>query len=177
MDKETPNAEPRDLAPAPPQAIGAVTRRQAVRTLLFGSIGTYFAAVAAGAGTMLWPTKAHGFGGVVTIGKEIDLPVGQVLRVPEGRFYLTRPDERHIIALSWHCAHLGCTVPWVADEAQFHCPCHNSTYDLTGKNTGGPAPRPLDYLPIHKDPAQGYVVDTSLPIHRDGYEPKQLTNI
>jgi cytochrome b6-f complex iron-sulfur subunit len=41
------------------------------------------------------------------------------------------------------CTHLGCTVNMV--ETGYACPCHGSTYDRHGKNTGGPAPLPLVY--------------------------------
>jgi Rieske Fe-S protein len=41
------------------------------------------------------------------------------------------------------CTHLGCPVPWVAQDNQFECPCHGSIFrrDLSVKH--GPAPRPL----------------------------------
>lgn len=41
------------------------------------------------------------------------------------------------------CTHLGCTVNMVATG--YACPCHGSTYDQFGRNTGGPAPSPLVY--------------------------------
>lgn len=42
------------------------------------------------------------------------------------------------------CTHLGCTVNMV--ETGYACPCHGSTYDKHGRNTGGPAPLPLVYF-------------------------------
>ncbi len=42
------------------------------------------------------------------------------------------------------CTHLGCTVNMVATG--YACPCHGSTYDQFGRNTGGPAPLPLVYF-------------------------------
>jgi Rieske Fe-S protein len=44
-------------------------------------------------------------------------------------------------ALSAICTHQGCTIAPEGDG--FRCPCHGSTYDREGRNTGGPAPRPL----------------------------------
>ena len=41
------------------------------------------------------------------------------------------------------CTHLGCVVPWNANENKFMCPCHGSQYDATGKVVRGPAPRSL----------------------------------
>lgn len=42
------------------------------------------------------------------------------------------------IALSSTCPHLGCRVHWEAQHNRFFCPCHNGTFDTTGKATGGP---------------------------------------
>lgn len=46
------------------------------------------------------------------------------------------------------CTHLGCTVNAV--ETGYLCPCHGSTYDRNGFNTGGPAPSPLVYFQVTK---------------------------
>jgi cytochrome b6-f complex iron-sulfur subunit len=42
------------------------------------------------------------------------------------------------IALSSTCPHLGCQVHWEAANNRFFCPCHNGTFDRSGKGTGGP---------------------------------------
>jgi Rieske Fe-S protein len=47
-------------------------------------------------------------------------------------------------AFSATCTHLDCTVQYRADAKQIWCACHNGQYDLTGKNVGGPPPRPLE---------------------------------
>jgi len=45
------------------------------------------------------------------------------------------------------CSHLGCTVALDAAANIIRCPCHGGTYDPgTGKNVGGPPPRPLEKL-------------------------------
>lgn len=46
------------------------------------------------------------------------------------------------------CPHLGCRYEWVAAAEHFYCPCHHSVFALDGTVLGGPAPRPLDTLPI-----------------------------
>jgi cytochrome b6-f complex iron-sulfur subunit len=46
------------------------------------------------------------------------------------------------------CTHLGCTVNAV--DTGYACPCHGSTYDRHGRNTGGPAPLPLVYFKVFK---------------------------
>lgn len=57
------------------------------------------------------------------------------------------------------CTHLGCTVNMV--ETGYSCPCHGSTYDQHGKNTGGPAPLPLVYFKVFKGASGDLMVDKS----------------
>lgn len=57
------------------------------------------------------------------------------------------------------CTHLGCTVNAV--ETGYQCPCHGSTYDLFGRNTGGPAPRPLVYFQCFKGASGEIMCDKS----------------
>ena len=45
------------------------------------------------------------------------------------------------------CTHLGCGYHWDTANRQFKCPCHGSTFDITGDVVAGPAPRALDRLP------------------------------
>lgn len=42
------------------------------------------------------------------------------------------------VALSSTCPHLGCQVHWQAQNDRFFCPCHNGTFDPSGRATGGP---------------------------------------
>ena len=42
------------------------------------------------------------------------------------------------IALSSTCPHLGCQVHWEGPKDRFFCPCHNGTFDPSGRATGGP---------------------------------------
>ncbi|MEJ2371911.1 MAG: Rieske 2Fe-2S domain-containing protein, partial [Gemmatimonadales bacterium] len=91
----------------------------------------------------------------------------------EGRFYLARLADGGFLALFRECTHLGCTVPWVAGEGRFICPCHASAYDITGTVLSPPAPRPLDLYAVRIE--HGLVkVDTSSPIHRSSFEPSQV---
>lgn len=45
-------------------------------------------------------------------------------------------------AFSSICTHEGCSVG-TFDGRRIGCPCHGSTFDTSGVNVGGPAPRPL----------------------------------
>jgi Rieske Fe-S protein len=55
------------------------------------------------------------------------------------------------VAFSGKCPHLGCGYKWRSHKTRgqvFLCPCHLSIYDASGAVLDGPAPRPLDVVPI-----------------------------
>jgi cytochrome b6-f complex iron-sulfur subunit len=54
------------------------------------------------------------------------------------------------------CTHLGCVVPWNANENKFICPCHGSQYNSEGKVVRGPAP--LSLALVHTDNVDDKVV-------------------
>lgn len=47
------------------------------------------------------------------------------------------------VVFSSHCTHLGCTIN-NSKNGELLCPCHGSTFDLTGNPLKGPATRQLD---------------------------------
>lgn len=70
------------------------------------------------------------------------------------------------------CTHLGCTVNLV--ETGYACPCHGSTYDRYGRNTGGPAPLPLVYFHVFTGASGELMVDkakTTLDWNAAWYSP------
>ncbi len=56
------------------------------------------------------------------------------------------------VAYSGKCPHLGCGYKWrrhrKLEREIFLCPCHFSIYDSAGLVLDGPAPRPLDPVPL-----------------------------
>jgi len=98
---------------------------------------------------------------------------GTVTAFPDGKFYLARLEDGGFLALDRTCTHLGCTVPWKAEEACFACPCHASSFDITGAVLAPPAPRPLDLYPVRIE--NGVVkVDTSRRVRRASFQPSQV---
>src|SRR5574342_126970 len=68
-----------------------------------------------------------------------------------GKPVWTNKKEIPYVAFSGKCPHLGCGYKWRQHKILgqvFLCPCHLSIYDASGKVLDGPAPRPLDALPI-----------------------------
>ena len=59
-----------------------------------------------------------------------------------------RRDNGEVTVYSPICTHLGCGFRWDGPERKFKCPCHGSVYNADGKVIAGPAPRPLDRLPV-----------------------------
>lgn len=122
----------------------------------------------------LKPLNKGGFGGMVYAGKVDEFAINSVNRILTGRFYITRTEDG-LLALWQRCTHLGCAVPWVEEEGQFHCPCHGSLFNPVGEVIGGPAPRPLDIFPITIKSGEVWV-DTSKPIERNAFDPSQITD-
>jgi Rieske Fe-S protein len=68
-----------------------------------------------------------------------------------GKPVWTNKKDIPYVAFSGKCPHLGCGYKWRKHKVLgqvFLCPCHLSIYDASGKVLDGPAPRPLDALPI-----------------------------
>lgn len=111
--------------------------------------------------------------GIVVAGPLDRFEPGSVTAFPAGRFYLARLPEGGFLALARECTHLGCTVPWIAEQSRFNCPCHASAFDITGAVLSPPAPRPLDIFPVRIE--NGIVkVDTRTRLRRDAFEASQV---
>ncbi|OLD41314.1 MAG: hypothetical protein AUI21_02280 [Nitrospirae bacterium 13_1_40CM_2_62_10] len=91
-----------------------------------------------------------------------DLPVGEptqrdlIMTVADGYMetaavkgvWALRRATNEVTVYSPICTHLGCGFRWDGGEKKFKCPCHGSEFDPDGRVVGGPAPRPLDRLPV-----------------------------
>jgi cytochrome b6-f complex iron-sulfur subunit len=100
---------------------------------------------------------------------------GTVTAFPEGRFYLARLREGGLLALHRECTHLGCTVAWDPTHQRFACPCHASSFDITGTVIAAPAPRPLDAYPVRVE--NGLVkVDLGGRRPRQAFDPSQVVS-
>ncbi|HEX6825039.1 MAG TPA: ubiquinol-cytochrome c reductase iron-sulfur subunit [Nitrospiraceae bacterium] len=69
----------------------------------------------------------------------------------DGKAIWTNKKDFPYLAFSGKCPHLGCAYKWRKHKILgqvFLCPCHLSIYDASGQVLDGPAPRPLDLLPI-----------------------------
>lgn len=151
----------------------SMSRRQFLGIAWGGSLALVFGQAALALLKFIKPVSAGGFGGEIYAGKVEEFAINSINRVLAGRFFISRTEEG-ILALWQKCTHLGCAVPWVEEEGQFHCPCHGSLFNKVGEVIGGPAPRPLDTFPVAIRSGEVWV-DTSQPSERSGFDPSQLT--
>ena len=146
-------------APAPVQAappVDTVARRKLLRWFGWASLLVILGELTAGFLPFFWPRRTGAFGGTINAGSVNDYKVGEVKKIIEGKFFISRVPEG-FLALWQKCPHLGCSVPWIDNgpsldsiepTGRFNCPCHGSLYDRYGQIKGGPAPRPMDMFPL-----------------------------
>ena len=110
---------------------------------------------------------------IITVGNVQDITPGSVIPFKNGKFYLVRLEDGGMLALSLICTHLGCSVNYSGEKREFICPCHASSFDITGNVLNPPAPRALDTYRIFIE--QGLVkVDTGRVIRRRKFSTSDL---
>ena len=91
---------------------------------------------------------------LLPLGKPVDLTFSQltaeafIQREVMHHVWAVRTSASSVTVFSPICPHLGCSYDWDAGTSRFMCPCHGSVYTLDGRVVAGPAPRPLDTLPV-----------------------------
>jgi nitrite reductase/ring-hydroxylating ferredoxin subunit len=110
---------------------------------------------------------------IINAGSVDKFEPGTVTAFVRGKFYLACLDDGGFLALSRTCTHLGCTVPWVAKENKFICPCHSSEFDIKGEVLSPPAPRALDIFQITIE-NNILKVDTGKRLKRSVFEIAQI---
>ena len=110
---------------------------------------------------------------IITAGAVERFTPDSVTAFVRGKFYLARLEDGGFLALSRTCTHLGCTVPWIEKDMKFACPCHGSTFDITGNVIDPPAPRALNIYPMTIENNM-IKVDTRKPIKRSTFRVEQV---
>ena len=164
MGRKKENAEP--------------TRRSFLNILWLILGGVALAEFVAVAFAFLRPRKLKASGedadSIITAGAVERFEPNSVTAFVRGKFYLARLQDGGFLALSRTCTHLGCVVPWIEKEMKFACPCHGSTFDITGRVIDAPAPRALDIYPITIE-NKIIKVDTRKPTKRRSFSIDQAT--
>jgi len=153
------------------------TRRSFLNILWIALGGVALAEFVAVAFAFLRPHKSKIRGedanSIITAGAVDSFAPNSVTAFVRGKFYLARLEDAGFLALSRTCTHLGCSVPWLEKEMKFVCPCHGSTFDITGNVIQAPAPRALDIYPIAIE-NNIIKVDTHKPIKRSSFRAEQV---
>ena len=76
--------------------------------------------------------------------EEVKPNSGQIFKFGSRPGILIRTPSGELRAFSAICTHLACIVQYRADLGHIWCACHNGHFDLSGKNSAGPPPRPLE---------------------------------
>jgi Rieske Fe-S protein len=149
---------------------GEDTRRDFLKTVGIGGISLGLGAVAGAPAVAyvafpIFHATVSGSGGFVKVGKsdafkeghpvKVDLFAdkrdawNRIVQVKVGSAWVLR-DSGKLRAYSSVCPHLGCAVDFDGDSTKFKCPCHHSTFNLSGKIEDGPAPRSMDELELEE---------------------------
>ena len=81
----------------------AHSRRQFMRSLMWGSVGLFALEAGVAGLALFWPRNVRGFGAEIRVGPVENFPVGSVTRVREGKFLPGPPGgRRHRPLLAVH---------------------------------------------------------------------------
>ena len=96
------------------------------------------------------PVVAEAAVNEVAAGKIEDLKPnsGKIVKFGNKPALLVRVNDTDWKAFSAVCTHLNCTVQYQEARREIWCACHNGTYDLDGRVTSGPPPKPLEELAV-----------------------------
>jgi len=75
---------------------------------------------------------------------EVPPNTGKIFKFGNKPGILVHTAQGEFKAFSAVCTHLECIVQYRDDTKQIWCACHNGQYNLSGRNIGGPPPRPLE---------------------------------
>lgn len=91
-----------------------------------------------------------------------NIPVNQSLALNDptfGPIILIHLDNGQVVAYSSICTHAGCQVQFDPAGRDIACPCHGAIYDPynNAQVVAGPAPYPLQKIPIQYDASTGNI--------------------
>jgi len=84
---------------------------------------------------------------------------GWKIRTEKDTAWIVKKGDGTLTAFSPRCTHLGCAYRWQKDADKFVCPCHGSTFSITGEVISGPASRPLDRFQTKVEGSQLWLGD------------------
>ena len=135
-------------------AANPVKRRSVLNWFLGTSLGGLLASVLYPVTRYLIPPEAaEATAASVTLGIKaptVKSNTGQIFKFGSKPAILVRTPAEELRAFTAVCTHLNCTVQYREDLRHIWCACHNGHFDpVTGRNIGGPPPRPLEQYTVN----------------------------
>ena len=167
-----------------------MTRRKII-LLIGGGIALLVAGAASlaalpGALLALWrrrlPEAIEEPSSVFRIGRPSEFPIGVDTRLLQSYRVCVVRNASRMYVIHARCTHMGCTPDWIAADAKFKCPCHESrfclgsAFDENGINCDGPAPRPLDRVHVEIDADGNVIADLRKLYQWPKGQPSQFDN-
>ncbi len=92
---------------------------------------------------------------------------------PVGAVYLRRTDSG-VECFNAICPHAGCFVGYAAEREVFQCPCHTSSFKLSGERImPTPSPRDMDKLEVDADKLKQGEVWVQFVNYYPGHEERE----
>ncbi len=126
-----------------------VTRRTFLNTLFGGWLVAFSSGSLYALARFAFPTLGKEPDFVVLNAADfLDIPDNSVKPFPwGGKLGLVfKNAEGKTFALKGVCTHMECNVTYKPEDRKFYCPCHKGWFDETGRNIGGPPPKPLEFF-------------------------------
>ena len=124
------------------------TRRRWLTWFLSTSVGLFLIAVLYPVTRYLMPPQSEESPArtvrLAVTPAEVKPNSGQIFKFGSRPGLLIRTPSGELRAFSAICTHLACIVQYRPDLGHIWCACHNGHFDLNGKNSAGPPPRPLE---------------------------------
>jgi Rieske Fe-S protein len=142
------------------EAIPVPSRRRFINWFLGTSFGALIASVLYPIARYISPPKiAEPSTAQIEAGDTNDPDLLQkgfkIVRFGSDPVIVIRVSETDFKALSATCTHLDCIVGYKKDLNLIWCNCHGGSYDVNGRNVGGPPPRPLTAFKVNLVPKAG----------------------
>ncbi len=83
------------------------------------------------------------------LASEFPINEGKIVKFGRVPVILIKANDGEFRAFAGTCTHLDCIVQYRSDTKQIWCACHNGFYDLKGRNTSGPPPKPLEEFTVN----------------------------
>lgn len=126
------------------------TRRQFLDGLIGGWLGALLVSFLYPIVKFIFPPYREPDEVILAFAEFKDMPPNSVKRFAWGSKVgiLKRNDDVTYWAFVGVCTHLDCNVTYLPDQRKFFCACHDGWYDDSGRNIGGPPPKPLRRLTL-----------------------------